>query len=85
MSEKRTTFGVFCKNFIKKLSIGKFNHGFYHNGDCHQSSVLGGILTVIGVLGIITFSVITIKNIVEVKEYQMEESVIAIDEDPDIG
>ena len=34
MSEKRRC-GLFCKNFIKKFSIGKFNHGFYHDGDCH--------------------------------------------------
>ena len=47
--------------------------------------MLGGILTIIGVLGIITFSIITIKNIVDVQEYQMEESVINIDEDTDIG
>jgi len=36
-------------------------------------------------LGIIAFSVLTIINIVDVNEYQMEESVIGIDEDPDIA
>jgi hypothetical protein len=68
MSEK-CRCGEALKNFIKKFSIGKFNHGFYHEGDCHQSSVLGGILTILGFLGILTFAVVTIMNIVDVNEF----------------
>ena len=51
-------------SIIRSLSIGKYNHGLYHKGRSHHSSIFGGILTMLVVTAILTYLVFTLHGII---------------------
>ena len=55
--------------FLKAISLGKFNHGLYHNERLSYASILGGVMSLIIVAVIIGYSIILIIPIQRGSEY----------------
>jgi hypothetical protein len=54
---------------LKAISLGKFNHGLYHNDRLSYASILGGIMSLIIVALIIGYGIILIIPIQRGSEY----------------
>ena len=48
----------FLKEAILFVSVGKYSTVMYYRGRTFQASMVGGILTVIGVLALLAYSVV---------------------------
>lgn len=54
------------------LSVGKFDRGLYLNKKRFEASIIGGLVTVLCTLIIVTYSVFVFESIVSREEYRMD-------------
>ncbi len=66
-----TTAGV-----LKQISIGKYDRGLYIEEKRHQSSICGGILTLMILVTIITYLSIVLYTVFNRLEYKIDESSV---------
>lgn len=66
--------GILAKvlDFIRLVSLGKFDRGLYYQGERNQSSILGGIVTIISIATLLTYSIILLNSIVTKEEYSLD-------------
>jgi uncharacterized metal-binding protein len=67
-----TSWTTKIADFIRLLSIGKYNHGLYHRGRSHHSSIVGGLLTLILVGSILTYLIFTLNSIIMNQEFNLD-------------
>lgn len=69
LSEKGT-------DLLNSISLGKYDRGLYHHGKRFQSSIAGGICTLIIIVTIITYATFVFHAIVGPhKEFRLDQSV----------
>ncbi len=66
--------GVLAKllDFIRLMSLGKFDRGLYYQGNRFQSSIVGGIVTMFSIAILLTYSIILLNSIVTKDEYTLD-------------
>lgn len=62
------------KSLIALISIGKHNSGLYHHKNRGQSSVMGGIISLISIIGIAWYSITSMYQILNRQSYVLEDS-----------
>jgi hypothetical protein len=63
-------------DFIKQFSLGKYDRGLYYQGIRFQSSILGGVVTLISIAALLTYSIILLDSIVAKDEYNLEQNYV---------
>lgn len=63
------------------LSIGKYNHGLYINGESHQSSICGGIITLIFAGFLLSIIVVVFRGILSRSDYSLDETIVTLAEE----
>ena len=63
-------------DFIKHLSLGKFDRGLYYQGIRFQSSIVGGIVTLVSIATLLTYSIILLDSIVTKDEYNLDQNYV---------
>ena len=62
------------KRFLETISLGKVNAGLSMNGKRSQSSIYGGILTIIAAIGILIYTSIVFNQITQRMHYNLDET-----------
>ncbi len=57
---------------LSMLSVGKFDRGLYLNKKRFEASIIGGLVTVLCTLIIVTYSVFVFESILSREEYRMD-------------
>ena len=70
--------GVLAKvlDFIRLMSLGKFDRGLYYQGMRFQSSILGGIVTIFSIAMLSTYSIILLDSVVTKEEYTLDQNYV---------
>lgn len=58
-------------NFLRAISIGKYNQGLFNQGELVYSTLIGGILTLALGAAFMTYLAIVFSNIVFTNQYNM--------------
>ena len=81
---KEKSFGTKTAGILQQISIGKYDRGLYLDEKRHQSSICGGIFTILIVVTILTYMISVFSTIFNRLEYKVEESSV-IFKDSGIG
>lgn len=66
-------------NFLRYISLGKYQTVFFINDhENYQSSVLGGILTVMIFILIVTYSSLTMKDIFDLRVFNLDQEYVQV-------
>jgi hypothetical protein len=78
MCKKTTIYAIPSKvgAFLKGISIGKYDQGLYLNERREQSSICGGLFTLLLIAVILTYSSVNFYVIVNREEYTIDESTL---------
>jgi hypothetical protein len=79
MSERNSFWGRF-KNIVEAGSVGKYHHGLYLDGNSHQSSFLGGLLTLLAFVALITYASLLFASIASRSDYILSQSEAPVNE-----
>jgi hypothetical protein len=63
-------------DFIKEMSLGKFDRGLYYQGIRFQSSIVGGVVTLISIATLLAYSIILLDSIVTKDEYNLDQNYV---------
>ena len=72
--ENKSGCFIKVKDFLRFVSIGKHYSIFYFKGRNQHSSILGGLLTIFFAIIFITYSVITLSNVINKKHFNLDET-----------
>ena len=72
---KRQSTTKQCKNLLKFVSIGQFDRGLYIRGKRFQSSLIGGIVTIIFAIFILTYAFYVFQSIIGRDLYRLDQSI----------
>ena len=61
-------------NFIKSISMQKYSTVLYLRGKNQQSSLIGGLLTLICAVGLMIFMAVTLNNIFSKSHYNLDQT-----------
>ena len=51
-------------NFLRELSLGKYEQGLYLKGRREESTITGGILTILAIFGFLFYSILLINFVI---------------------
>ena len=61
---------------IKQMSLGKFDRGLYYQGIRFQSSIVGGLVTLVSIATLLTYTIILLDSIVTKDEYNLDQNYV---------
>lgn len=63
---------------LKYISMGQYETPLYHHGLRSQSSVIGGILTLGYTFAILTYALVTVINVIDMKHHNIDQRALPV-------